>query len=100
MVQEGTPSLNVTLKGCPMKFWGLLGEVAHKTHKTHRMTVFHPIKGGLSLTLTDQGQTYNPKWDPQWLPNQSLGFGWDGSTHRTHNTMKFSGSPNQTLLLV
>ena len=51
MVQEGTPNLNVTLKGYPRKFWGLLDKVAHKTQQ---MIQYHPKRGGLSLTLTDQ----------------------------------------------
>ena len=29
MDQEGTHIPNVTLRGYPMKFWGLCGEVAH-----------------------------------------------------------------------
>ena len=33
IVQEGTPNLNVTLKGYPKKFWGLLDKVAHKTQQ-------------------------------------------------------------------
>ena len=53
MVQEGTPNLNVTLKGYPKKFWGLLDKVAHKTQQ---MTQFNPKRGGLSLTLTGQPQ--------------------------------------------
>ena len=36
----------------------------------------------------DQGQTYNPKCSPERLTNENLGFGWDGSTHSTHNTAK------------
>ena len=73
MVQEGTPNHNVTLKGYPKNFWGLLDKVAHKTHQ---MTLFHPKKGGLSLTLMDQGQTYsyNPKCNPKQLPNETLGM--------------------------
>ena len=52
MVQEGTPNLNATLKGYPKKFWGLFGKVAHKTQQ---MIPFHSKRGGLSLTLMDQG---------------------------------------------
>ena len=84
MIQEGTHNLNVTLKGYQKKFWGLFGQ---KAHKTQQITLFHPQRGGLSLTLTSQGQTYNPKCKPKWLPNKALvGFSWDGSTHSTHNT--------------
>ena len=57
MVQEGTHNLNVTLKGCPKKLWSMFGQ---KAHKTKQIRLFHPKRGGLSLTLTDQGQTYNP----------------------------------------
>ena len=39
MVQEGTHILNVTLKGYPMKFWGLFGQ---KAHTTQQITLFHP----------------------------------------------------------
>ena len=48
-----------------------------------------PQRGGLSLTLTDQGQTYNPKCIPKWLPHEALGFSWDGSSHSAHSTVKF-----------
>ena len=41
MAQEQTHNLNVTLKGYPMKFWGLFG---HKAHKTQQITLFHPQK--------------------------------------------------------
>ena len=61
MVQEETHNLNVTLKGYPKKFWGLFGQ---KAHKTQQITLFHPERGGSSLTLTIQGQTYNPKFNP------------------------------------
>ena len=46
MVQEGTHSLNVTLKGYPKKFWGLFGQKAHRTQqitlKTQQITLFAP----------------------------------------------------------
>ena len=60
-----------------------------KAHKTQQITQFYPKRGGLSLTLTDQGLTYNPKCNPKQLPNETLRFNWDGSTHSTHNTAKF-----------
>ena len=34
-------------------------------------------------------ETYNHKCNPKQLPNETLGFNWDGSTHSTHNTAKF-----------
>ena len=67
MVKEGTHNLNVTQKGYPKKFWGLFGQ---KAHKTQQITLFHPTKGGLSLTLTSQRQTYNPKFKPKRLPTK------------------------------
>ena len=39
MVQEGTHNLNVALKGYPKKFWGLFGQIAHKTQQ---ITLHHP----------------------------------------------------------
>ena len=58
MVQEGTHNLNVTLTGYPKKLWGLFGQ---KAHKTQQITLFHPPKAGLSFTLMNNAQTYNPK---------------------------------------
>ena len=74
------------LKGYSKKFWGLFGQ---KAHKTQQITLFLPKRGGLSLTLIDQGQTYNPKCNPKQLPNETLGFSWDGSAHSAYNTAKF-----------
>ena len=71
MVQQGTYNLNITLKGYPKKFWVLFGQ---KAHKTQQITLFQPQKGGLSLTLTSYGQTYNPKCNPKWLTNETLGL--------------------------
>ena len=87
MVQEGTPNLHVTLKGYPNKFSGLLDKVANKTQQ---MIQFHPKRGGLSLTLMLQGQTYNPNCNPKQFLNETLGFGWDGCAHSADNTMKVS----------
>ena len=41
MVQEGTHSLYVTLKGYPKKFYGLFSQ---KAHKTQQIILFHPQK--------------------------------------------------------
>ena len=38
------------------------------------MTQFHPKRGGSSLTLTYQGQTYDQKCNPKQLPNKTLVF--------------------------
>ena len=62
MVQEGPFNLDVTPKGYPEKFWGLLDKVSHKTQQ---ITQFHPKRGGLSLTVKDQGRIYNPKFYPK-----------------------------------
>ena len=67
MVQEGTANLNVTVKGYPKKFWGLLDKVAHKTQQ---IILFNPERGGLSLTLMYLGQTYSTKCYPKWLPHK------------------------------
>ena len=48
----------------------------------------HSKRGGLSLTLTNQGQTYSPECNPNWLHNETLVFVWGGSAHSTHNTAK------------
>ena len=41
------------------------------------------------LTLMDQGHTYYPKCNPNWLTltNENQGFGWDGSP-TAHTTQK------------
>ena len=68
MVQEGTHNLNVTLKGYPKNFYGLF---IQKAHKTQQITLFHPKRGCLSLTLMSHGQTYNPKCKPKHLPKSN-----------------------------
>ena len=65
------PNLNVALQDFPKKFWGLLGQ---KAHKTHQMKPFHSKRGGLSLTLTDQGQTYKPKCNHKRYPMELYGL--------------------------
>ena len=87
MVHEGSHNPNVTLKGYPKKFWGLFGQ---KAHKTQQITLFHPQKGGLSLPLMSDRQTYNPKCKPKRLTNETLGFSWDGHMYSTHTTAKLS----------
>ena len=74
-----------------------------KAHKTHQMILFHPKRGCLSLTLIDQGQSYNSNCNPKKLPNKNLGFNSDGSGHSTHNTAKFcdwSASNQEQISLV
>ena len=96
MVQKVTSNSNVTLKGYPKKFWGLVGQ---KAHKKHQMILFHPKRGGSSLSLMDQGQTYNPKCNPKQLPNQTLAFNCD-STHNTANFYDWSVSNQEQISLV
>ena len=60
-----------------------------KAHKTQQITLFHPQKGGLSLTVSSKGQTYNPKCNPKRLSNQTMRFLSDGHVHSMHNTAKF-----------
>ena len=86
IVQEGMQNLDVTVKGYPKKFWGLFGQ---KAHKTQQITLFHP-KRKYIFNLTSHGQTYNTKYKPKQLPNETLCFSWDGSAHSTHNTVKVS----------
>ena len=87
MLQFRTHSLNVTLKGYSKKFWGLFGQ---KAHKTQQITLFHPPKGGSSLSTTRHRQTYNPKFKPKRLTNGTLSFSWGGCLHSMCNTAKFS----------
>ena len=45
-----------------------------KAHKTQQITLFHPTKGGLSLTLTIHRQTYNPNSNPSIYPMELWGL--------------------------
>ena len=78
-----------------MKFWGLLAMVAHianttqQNHKDNTTNHNVPVqRGSLSLILVDQGQPYNSKHKPQWLPNETLRFNWDGLMYSTCNITK------------
>ena len=75
----------------------MLDKVAHKTHQ---MTLFHPIEGGLSLTLTDQGQTYNPKCDPSGYPIKLWGLVGAHSTNYTEKSCDWSVSNQEQFSLV
>ena len=44
MVHEGIYKVNVILKGYPEKFWGLLGQ---KAHKPQQLTLSQPKRGFL-----------------------------------------------------
>ena len=98
MVQGGTHNLNVTLKGYSKKFWGLLGQ---KAHKTQLITLDHPQRRFI-LNLMSHRQTYNPTCKPKQLPNRPLSF-IGIIAHSAHNITKFSDSvilQNQVFALV
>ena len=42
-------------------------------------------KGGISLTIMGQRQTYNSIHKPQWSPNETLGFNQDDHPYRMCN---------------
>ena len=46
-------------------------------------------KGGISLTIMDQRQTYNSIHKPQWSPNEMLGFNQDDRPYRMCNETGF-----------
>ena len=75
-----------------MKFWGLLAMVAHIAQQNHKdNTTNHNVpiqRESLSLILVDKGQAYNSKHKPQQLPNETLGFNWDGHAYSMHNITK------------
>ena len=81
------PYLNCNPKRLPKEILGFVWPESSQNRQ--QMIQFHPKRGGLSLTLMDQGQTYNPKCNLKQLPNKTLGFSWDDSVHSTHNTAKF-----------
>ena len=85
MVQEGIHNHYVTLKGYPRNSGVCLVRKLTKHNRSHNFTT----KGGLSLTLMSNGQPYNPKCKHKCLPNETLGFRWDGQMYSTHNTAKF-----------
>ena len=48
--------------------------------------IFHLQRGGLSLTLMGQGQTYNPICNPKQLTHETLGFSFD-TVHTTQQSL-------------
>ena len=55
----------------------------HKiTQKEQKETI---KKGGISLTIMGQRQTYNSIHRPQWSPNETLGFTQDDHPYRMCN---------------
>ena len=63
--------------------WKLICPVQHKiTQKEQKETT---KKGGISLTIMGQRQTYNSIHKPQWSPNERLGFNQDDHQYRMCN---------------
>ena len=55
----------------------------HKiTQKEQQETI---KKGGISLTIMGQRQSYNSIHRPQWSPNETLGFNQDDNPYRLCN---------------
>ena len=55
------------------------------TQNNPKRTKRNNKKGGISLTIMDQGQTYNSIHNPQWSPNETLGFNQDDHLYRMCN---------------
>ena len=63
--------------------WKLICPVQHKiTQKEQKETI---KKGGISLTIMGQRQTYNSIHKPQRSPNETLGFNQDDHPYRMCN---------------
>ena len=63
--------------------WKLICPVQHKiTQKEQKETI---KKGGISLTIMGQRQTYNPTHKPQRSPNEMIGFNQDDHPYRMCN---------------
>ena len=85
---------NTTYNGYKMEFWKfaltwkLICPVQHKiTQKEQKETT---KKGGISLTIMGQRQTYNSIHKPQRSPNETLGFNQDDHPYGMCNE---TGSP-------
>ena len=87
MVQEGTHYPDETL---PKEILGVVWSERSQNTTNHTIS---PQKGGLSLLLASHGHTYNPKCKPNQIPNENLGFSWDGCMYSMHNTAKASDWP-------
>ena len=82
-------SPNTTYNGYKMEFWKfaltwkLICPVQHKiAQKEQKYTI---KKGGISLTIMVQRQTYNSIHKPQRLPNETLEFNQDDHPYRMCN---------------
>ena len=80
---------NTTYNGYKMEFWKfaltwkLICPVQHKiTQKEQKETI---KKGGISLTIMGQRQTYNSIHNPQLSPKEMLGFNQDDHPYRMCN---------------
>ena len=90
LVDEGQGiNPNTTYNGYKMEFWKfaltwkLICPVQHKiTQKEQKETT---KKGGISLTIMGQKQTYNSIHKPQRSPNETLGFNQDDHLYRMYN---------------
>ena len=82
-------SPNTTYNGYKMEFWKfaltwkLICPMPHKiTQKEQKETI---KKGGISLTIMGQQQTYNSIHNPQLSPKETLQFNWDNHPYRMCN---------------
>ena len=71
--------------------WKLICPVQHKiTQKEQKEAT---KKGGISLTIMGQRQTYNSIHKPQLSPNETLGFSQDEPPYRMCNETGIPGIP-------
>ena len=82
MVQEGTHSPNVTLKGYPKNSGVCLVRKLTKHNRSHYFTP----KRRFILNPNKRWTDLQPKCKPKHLPYETLGFSWDG---HVYNTAKF-----------
>ena len=79
---------NTTYNGYKMEFWKLLDMEAHMpsaTQNSSKRTKETTKKGGISLTIMGQRQTYKSIHKPQWSPNETLGINQDDHPYRMCN---------------
>ena len=80
---------NTTYNGYKMEFWKfaltwkLICPVQHKTTQKEQKETTE--KGGISLTIMGQRQTYNSIHKPQLLLKETLGFNQDDHPYRMCN---------------
>ena len=82
-------NLNSTYNGYKMEFWKfaltwkLICPVQHKITKKQQKETNK--KGGISLTIMGQRQSYNSIHKPQRPPNETIGFNQDDHPYRMCN---------------